>query len=481
MKLYSDIHDNHTVPEATSSGSSFFAPDIPKRTKDFDLPHKQTATFTNRKGSVTKSERIPNKQRKILIVQGDWEAEMSLLALDLEDAGHQTGKVVFCAPDLIYKLRGITTHSFRKPLGDFEVWLHNLIEDKGYDTLFLYNHYRPYNQIAWKIADELDLDCWVFELGLIRPNCVMVFDRNNFPLTSIPAKWEEVLKSDSPAEDIETPRELRRVSTPAKLTVFGTNFLLSRITSPLFPNFVDQRDMRLWKHVKHGLIFLWRFMERAGDEAYDLLFSGELSKKYYTVPLQVHSDTQILRNSNFQTIEEFIEHVVASFAKHAPEHTKLVFKVHPMDRGYKDYHDLIYALDEQIGGGRLLYVDRVHLPTLLEHTLGAVNINSSVGISALVHRCPVMVLGKAVYNLENLTFQGKLDEFWTQKSKPKQKHVKQFLNLLLQTSQGRGTLSQRCFDVAGRCKIRWPETFTSRFFPSKDNLTSISNDEKRIE
>ena len=52
------------------------------------------------------------------------------------------------------------------------------------------------------------------------------------------------------------------------------------------------------------------------------------------------------------------------------------------------------GLDHRLGGGRILYVDRVHLPTLLANSRGVVNINSSVGISGLVHHVPVITLGR---------------------------------------------------------------------------------------
>ncbi len=406
------------------------------------------------------------KGRKILIVQGDWEAGMSLLALDLRDAGHQVGKVFFCAPDIIYKLRGIPTHVFRKPIDAFEDWLRELVRTEGYDTFFLYNHYRPYNQIAWNLAAELDLGCQVFELGLIRPNCVMVFSRDQMPISAIPKAWNQLLAGGPPPKQAETPPELCQVSTPAKLFLFCLNFLFSRFTSPLFPNFVDQRNMNLWHHLKHGLIHLWRFIERSRDSEYDELFAGAWAGNYYAVPLQVHSDTQILRCSDYDTIEQFIRQVALSFQKHAPAGTKLVFKVHPMDRGYKDYTDLVAGLNHRIGGNRLLYVDRVHLPTLLEHARGVVNIHSSVGISGLVHHQPVLALGTAVYDLPELTFRGPLDEFWTKAERPKGQRVKQFVNLLLETNQGRGTLSQRCFDVPGRCRIQWPPPFQKEFFGS---------------
>lgn len=416
------------------------------------------------KSDLRSVEKPPATKRKVLIVQGDWEAGMSRLALDLKDAGHEVGKVFFCAPDVIYKLRGIRTHMFRQPLEDFESWLRELIEGQGYDTFFLYNHYRPYNQVAWKMAAELDLGCFVFELGLIRPNCVTVFSRKTLPLPTLAKAWSKLLAGGHPPRPVETPAELCQVSTSAKLMAFCSNFFLSRITSPLFPNFVDQREMKLWSHFKHGVIHLWRFIERGRDSEFDSLFAGKLSGTYYAIPLQVHSDTQITMCSDFKSIEQFIKRVVNSFEKYAPADTKLVFKVHPMDRGYKDYMDLITGLDHRLGGGRIFYVDRVHLPTLLANSRGVVNINSSVGISGLVHHVPVITLGTAVYSLVDLTYQGGLDSFWSHADKPRAHRVRHFINLLLETSQGRGTLSQRCFDVPGRCKIQWPAPFHQEFF-----------------
>lgn len=402
--------------------------------------------------------------RKILIVQGDWEAGMSRLALDLKDAGHEVSKVFFCAADIAYKVRGIRTHLYREPLAGFGDWLRELVRREGYDTFFLYNHYRPYNQLAWDLAEEMDLGCWVFELGLIRPNCVTVFSRQTMPIQELARKWERLQSGGEAPAVVTTPPELCQVSTTAKMLTFCTSFLFSRLTAPLFPNFVDQRDMTLGHHFKHGIIHLWRFFERGRDSEYDPVFSGDWAGTYYAVPLQVHSDTQITRCSDFKSIEQFIKKVVRSFEYHAAPDARLVFKVHPMDRGYKDYTDLIAGLNHRLGGDRILYVDRVHLPTLLSNSLGVVNINSSVGISGLVHHVPVITLGRAVYDLKGLTFGGELDDFWTAAKAPKSHKVKQFIDLLLNTSQGRGTLSQRCFDVANRCKIQWPEPFRNEFF-----------------
>lgn len=150
------------------------------------------------RSEMTRSEPTNFKKRKILIVQGDWEAGMSLLALDLQDAGHEVGKVFFCAPDLIYQFRGIRTHLFRSPLAQFQNWLRDLIQRESYDTFFVYNHYRPYNQVAWKLAEELNLGCFVFELGLIRPNCVTVFSRQTQPLPTMAEAWRKLLNGAPP-------------------------------------------------------------------------------------------------------------------------------------------------------------------------------------------------------------------------------------------------------------------------------------------
>ena len=56
----------------------------------------------------------------------------------------------------------------------------------------------------------------------------------------------------------------------------------------------------------------------------------------------------------------------------------------------------------------------LNLPTLLTHARGVVVINSTVGLSALHHQTPTITLGKAIYDMPGLTFQGDLRHFWTE-------------------------------------------------------------------
>ncbi len=98
--------------------------------------------------------------------------------------------------------------------------------------------------------------------------------------------------------------------------------------------------------------------------------------------------------------------VIESFSEHAPKDSYLVFKHHPQDRGFTNYHNYIkklsYAFDVN---GRVLYCHDLHLPTLLHNAKGTVTINSTVGISSLIHGIPTKALGSAIFNLDKITSQ----------------------------------------------------------------------------
>ena len=138
-----------------------------------------------------------------------------------------------------------------------------------------------------------------------------------------------------------------------------------------------------------------------------------LHKRFFLVPLQISVDSQVRQHSDFRSVAQFIRHVVSSFAARAPADVALVIKHPPLGRGFHDYARLIRRLREEFGlGQRLLYIHDQHLPTLLESMRGAVVINSTVGLSALSHDAPVKVCGVAIYDIQGLTFQGSLDDFW---------------------------------------------------------------------
>jgi hypothetical protein len=145
-------------------------------------------------------------------------------------------------------------------------------------------------------------------------------------------------------------------------------------------------------------------------------------------------------HSQYRRVSHFIRQVISSFATEAPANCHLVFKHHPLDRGFRNHGPLIRKLAEQHGVvNRVHYVHDLHLPTLLQHALGTVVINSTVGLSSLVHGTPVKTTGKAVYDLPGLTHQGPLSSFWHNPEPIDQRLHRNFRRYLIAQTQINGS------------------------------------------
>ena len=97
---------------------------------------------------------VRSQRRKILLVQTDWEMGMARVARDLMASGHEVTKVVLNFSDYFYRIKRVPVVPFKDPISQFRNWLIDLIEEKGIDTIFVYNSMRPYNQIACQLAQE---------------------------------------------------------------------------------------------------------------------------------------------------------------------------------------------------------------------------------------------------------------------------------------------------------------------------------------
>ena len=191
-----------------------------------------------------------------------------------------------------------------------------------------------------------------------------------------------------------TPRRLRSVSSSATTNIIAGSRLLETVPWLISP-------LRKAKY---------QWLERGVERS----LSGLMSKRYFLVALQVQIDAQVLVHSDFKSIPEFIEKVMASFAKHADAADHLVIKHHPLDRGYHDYSALLDRLQKQYGvAGQDPVYPRPASADLLANTRGVVVINSTVGLSALHHGTPVVAMGEALYDIEGLTAQCALDDFWS--------------------------------------------------------------------
>lgn len=196
----------------------------------------------------------------------------------------------------------------------------------------------------------------------------------------------------------------------------------------------------------------------------------------------MHCDTQVVMHSSYQSIEEFIREILTSYANDAPSRNALVFKHHPLDRGYTNYKSLIQELSEDLHiQERVFYVHDVSLPKLLKNAKASVMINSTVGLSSLYHNTPVKVMGDAVYNRKGLTFQGALTDFWKNPGKVDTKAVARFRSFLIRNNQVNGNFYKRC-DKNSASGLIWSGKLLTEHAPKErveasveraDNLATV--------
>ena len=131
---------------------------------------------------------------------------------------------------------------------------------------------------------------------------------------------------------------------------------------------------------------------------------------------------------------------MTSFAQHAPHALHLVFKHHPLDRAHRHYGALIAMLADNLGiQGRVHYGCDMHLPTLIRDSLGMVTINSTTGLQSIYHNRPTKVMGRAIYDVPQLTDPQPLDSFWQNPMPPDQDFYQRFREYLIEQTQLNGS------------------------------------------
>lgn len=347
--------------------------------------------------------------RNILMLQGPIGPFFARLAKDLQWAGAKVHKVNFSGGDWFYYPTGST--NFTDPIDRFPAFLNRMCDEKRIDMIMLFGDCRETHRLASEIAAARDIEVYVFEEGYIRPDyitmeCHGVNGRSTMPRAGI---FYLNTPAPEPAETSTVGQSIWHATGWA-----FTYYFWSIILWPFFPRYRHHRPLSWFEGlawVRGAARKYWYGWKNKPDV--NRLIAND-APPFFLVPLQVHNDAQIGVHSEFDTIEDFIRHTVASFARNAPAKTLLVFKHHPMDRPYTDYTRLIRRLrKEHELAERLIYVHDPHLPTLINNSRGMVTINSTTGMSAIHHGKPTLAVGDAIYRIEGLTASIDLDGFWS--------------------------------------------------------------------
>lgn len=378
--------------------------------------------------------------KTVLLLQGPVGTFFHRLAIKMKKNKTKVFKLNFNGGDFFFYPNGKRCKCDEK---DLENFYENFFKEKKIDAIVMYNDCRLIHAKAIKVAKGLGIGIWIFEEGYLRPYCI-TFEKDGVNAnSSLPRDKNFYLSCN-----ILTKESIKEIPGGFKFMAFSAflYWLFSFLLAPFFNNKLHHRtlfpfEFLFWFRSLYRK-YLYKFTEKKLNQK---IYS--LEKKYFLAILQVYNDTQIKHHYK-KSIEEFIEELILSFANHARAKSYLIFKHHPMDRGYRNYSKLINELSQKYHvEGRIFYVHDTYLPTLLKNALGCITINSTVGLSAILEGCPTKVCGNAFYNFEGLAYPKKLQFFWREAHayKPNPSLVINFKNYLLNTNQFNGNFYKNSF------------------------------------
>lgn len=391
--------------------------------------------------------------KRVLLLQGPVGPFFASLLADLQAVDAQVFRVNFNAGDWFFSSSGF---NYRGSAQAWPLAFERLIAQWRIEVVLLFGDQRPLHVSAHAVATRLGLEIGVFEEGYIRPDHV-TFERFGVNGRSRLSRPPDARQGKSAA--VPPSHHVGRAAYWAMVWYAFVYYLLGALGKPWFWHYVHHRPLSLLEVIP-WLRSAWRKQwYRLTESGLQARLTGPGRGRYFLVPLQVFNDAQITSELEFHSVGRFIEHVLASFAAHAPAGTLLVFKHHPMDRGYTHYAQAIRLGVKRSAGltDRVLYIHDQHLPTLLDHARGVVVVNSTVGLSALHHGVPTKVCGVAFYDLPGLTYGASLDQFWraAPQAAPQRALYLRFRAHLVQKTQLNGSFYKRLSAASSKSGLLW--------------------------
>ncbi|MGI9275840.1 MAG: capsule biosynthesis protein [Endozoicomonas sp.] len=377
------------------------------------------------------------KQASVLFLQGPLGPFFKKLSEVFSQAGYITHKINFNGGDRFFA-GGDYVVDYRGTPEQWRVFLRSYLVQHGISAVFLLGDCRYYHRQAKALCEQLNVAFMVFEEGYLRPNTVTLEPHGVNALSELDLSLDTI--RNTPVQPVATPVTIGAVM-PWRAIYASIYYWAAWLYRWRFPHY---RHHRAFNPVREGFCWLRGFarkwLVKPTDKLVEKKLTGEFSGQFFLVPLQVHDDSQKIYHSRFSSVEAFIAEVMESFRENAHPSQVLCFKHHPMDRGYTHYGKLIDRLTSELGlCTRVFYCHDASLPLLYHHAAGVVTVNSTVGMSALLHRLPTKVTGLAMYDIEGLTHQDSLDSFWQAAQPVDHELFKQFYSLIFQKTQVNGS------------------------------------------
>lgn len=355
------------------------------------------------------------KSADILILQGPVGPFFADLQSEFEQQNLKTIRITFDKSDESYRSNG-ETRRYRGSSQQWAGYIRNVIKTERPEKLLVFGDGRLHHQEAIAIAKELGVKIWSMEEGYIRPGfivCEREGNNANSPLKEAILQDNWLIKQ----QDSTKTKGAKWTKAMFAMQRYLQNSLMK-------PEDVKQSLIHRPRAITHEAIN-WvknaslHLRYKINDERVMLGLRERYANHYTVVALQVHDDMQIKVYGAGWDSQRLINESLAAFKKaNLPNH-RLVFKIHPLDRGHLPYHKWI--MDAAVALNIHESVDVLHtgnLGPLMKYAYGMMTINSTGGLVALSHHKPLLVLGEAFYDRSSITFKGKMDDFWNKALPP---------------------------------------------------------------
>lgn len=371
------------------------------------------------------------------MLQGPHGPFFHQLGAMLRQAGAQVWRVGFNPGDEAFWRDRPSYIRFDAPSDSWPRRLRELVSEKAITDLVLYGDTRPIHAQAVEIGRELGLTVHVFEEGYLRPYWVTYERGGSNGHSRLMEMSVAQMREDLARSEIEFPDAPPRWGDTRHHIFYGAlyHFLVMARPRP-YRHFRPHRDIgvieefRLW--LRRLLLMPLHMTERR-------LATRRVRRggfPYHLVLLQLEHDASFRAHSPFTSQTEFIERVMAGFARGAPPHHHLVFKAHPLEDGRAPIRAAIRsAARSHALEARVHFVRGGKLAGLLAQARSAVTVNSTAAQQVLWRGLPLKALGRAIFDKPGFTSAQPLEEFFANPDRPDARAYRAYRHYLLETSQ----------------------------------------------
>lgn len=387
---------------------------------------------------LTRSPELSDEQKVFLFLQGPNCSFFKGVGEKLRGLGHTCFKISLSAGGSFY-WGGPSIH-YRGSYKEWGSFLSKILEKEKVTDIVLNGDQRLYHKVAIRLAQKRSIRIAAADFGYLRPDWITLESHGTLGNSGIPKSLPAIR---SMASKLELP-DLRPLFNDS-----GFRFALAEAVGGgttwffkfLYPRY---RPFGIHHPILHGLAFVKTFIKKKflsplTQVKLRATISNVGYSPYYLFPMQLEGDFQIRSHSNYSTQVTALEEVMDSFAEYAPENSLLVFKQHPLEPDFRGWRGVVDRLALEIGiQERVVFLREGSIATLLDTALGVVTINSTVGLEAVRSGKKVKALGKAVYDVPGIVFEGILNDFWRSEFSPDPEDVQSFLKILVAMTQVRG-------------------------------------------